>query len=183
MVCYFCINTLAEKKFPNCLRIEPSFINTNVGFYNWKKAIEKSTEHRNSKQHKTAPEIQLFAKKQSAISCQLDTAVMKSQEEWRNLLPKVITRIKFLCESGLPVRGHNSNTGLFHELLKLHCMICADSTTDITGQEQLIIIIKSVSPDFNVHEYFLSMVTMSSTTGKRIADTISLNIDICHCRG
>ena len=119
MVCYFCINTLAEIKFPNCSRIEPSFTNINVGFYNWKKAIEKFTEHRNSKQHKIALEIQLFAKKQSTISCQLDTAVMKSQEEWRNFLLKVITSIKFLGGSGLLVRVHNSNTGLFHELLKL----------------------------------------------------------------
>ena len=156
----------------------------------------------------------------------------------RNFLHKVITSIKFLGESGLPVRGHNSNTGLFHELLKLrstdsaslskfissprseymspdiqneiiqllahdiqqriteeirnfkYFMICADGTTDITGQEQLTIIIGSVSPDFNVHEYFLGMVTMSSTTGERIADTIRdvllhLNIDIhvCHYRG
>ena len=218
------------------LESEPSFTNINVGFYNWKKAIEKFTEHRNSKQHNIALEIQLFAKKQGTISCQLDTAVMNSQEQWRNFLLKVITSLKFLGECGLPVRGHNSNTGLFHELLKLrstdstslskflsfprleymspviqneiiqllahdiqlriteeirnfkYFMICADGTTDITGQEQLTIIIRAVSPDFNVNEYFLGMVTMSSTTGERIADTIRdvllrLNIDICHCRG
>lgn len=51
---------------------------------------------------------------------------MNSQEQWRNFLLKVITSLKFLGECGLPVRGHNSNTGLFHELLKLRS---TDSTS------------------------------------------------------
>ena len=67
-------------------------------------------------------------------------------------------------------------------------MICADGTTDITGQEQLSVILRCVTPDFTVNEYFLGLVTMVSTTGEKIADVIRdvllrLNIDISYCRG
>ena len=68
-------------------------------------------------------------------------------------------------------------------------MICADVTTDITGQEQLSVILRSVAPDFTVNEYFLGLLTMVSTTGEKITDTIKdvllrlINIDISYCRG
>ena len=68
-------------------------------------------------------------------------------------------------------------------------MICADGTTDITGQEQLSVILRSVAPDFTVNEYFLGLLTMVSTTGEKITDTIKdvllrlINIDISYCRG
>ena len=67
-------------------------------------------------------------------------------------------------------------------------MICADGTTDITGQEQLSVILRCVTPDFTVNEYFLGLVTMVSTTGEKIAEAIRdvllrLNIDLSYCRG
>ena len=67
-------------------------------------------------------------------------------------------------------------------------MICADGTTDITGQEQLSVILRCVTPDFTVNEYFLGLVTMVSTTGEKIAEAIRdvllrLNIDLSYYRG
>ena len=66
--------------------------------------------------------------------------------------------------------------------------ICADGTTDITGQEQLSVILRCVTPDFTVNDYFLGLVTIVSTTGEKIADVIRhallrLNIVISYCRG
>ena len=65
-------------------------------------------------------------------------------------------------------------------------MICADGTTDITGQ--LSVILRSVTPDSTVNEYFGGLVTIVSTTGEKISDAIRnvllrLNIDISYCRG
>ena len=67
-------------------------------------------------------------------------------------------------------------------------MISADGTTDITGQEQLSVILRCVTPDFTVNEYFLGLVTMVSTTGEKIAEAIRdvllrLNIDLSYYRG
>ena len=53
-------------------------------------------------------------------------------------------------------------------------MICADGTTDMTGQEQLSMILRSVTPDFTVNEYFLGLVTMVSTTGEKIAKPLGM---------
>ena len=236
MICYPCSKTLQERKFPNNLKIEPSFTDSNIGFCNWKKAIEKFHDHKKSRQHKVAVEVQLYVTKQGTISTQLDAAMLNSQEQWRSFLVGVITSLKFLGECALPVRGHDTDSGLLIKLMKLrstdstsfskclsstrleymspdiqneiiqllahdvqrriseelrnfkYFMICADGTTDITGQEQLSVILRSVAPDFTVNEYFLGLVTMVSTTGEKIADTIKdvllrLNIDISYCRG
>ena len=66
-------------------------------------------------------------------------------------------------------------------------MICSDGTTDITGQEQLSVILRCVASDFTINEYFLGFVTMALTTGEKIASAtmdvlLRLNIDIGYCR-
>ena len=66
-------------------------------------------------------------------------------------------------------------------------MICADETTDITGQKQSSVILRCVASDFTIHECFLGLVTMAATTGEKIAATIMdvllrPNIDIANCR-
>ena len=94
VICLPCTKTLQERKFPNNLKIEPAFTNINIEFCNWKKAIEKFNDHRNSRQHEVALEVQLFAKGQDTISAQQDAAIMDSQEQWRSFLVKVITSLK-----------------------------------------------------------------------------------------
>ena len=37
-------------------------------------------------------------------------------------------------------------------------MICTDGTADITGQEQLSVILRCVASDFTINEYFLGLV-------------------------
>ena len=86
VICYPCVKTLQQQKFPNNLKIEPSFTNNNIGFCNWKKAIEKFRDHKKSRQHKIAVEVQLYVMKQSTIFSQLDAAMLNSQEQWRSFL-------------------------------------------------------------------------------------------------
>ena len=63
VICLPCTKTLQVRKFPNDLK------------------IEKFKDHKNSRQHKVALEVQLFAKGQDTISAQLDAAIMNSQEQ------------------------------------------------------------------------------------------------------
>ena len=127
VICLPCTKTLQERKFPNNLKIEPAFTNINIGFCNWKKAIEKFNDHKNSRQHKVALEVQLFAKGQDTISAQLDAAIMDSQEQWRSFQFEVITSLKFQGECALPVRGHVTDSGLLYKLMKLRS---TDSTVE-----------------------------------------------------
>ena len=92
-------------------KIEPAFTNINIGFCIWKKAIEKFNDHKNSRQHKLALEVQLFSKGQDSISTQLDASIMDSQQQLRSFLVKVITSLKFLGECALPIRGHVTDSG------------------------------------------------------------------------
>ena len=63
----------------------------------------KSNEHKKSRLHKVAVEVQLYVMKQGTISSQLDEAMLNSHEQWRSFLVKVITDLKFLGECALPV--------------------------------------------------------------------------------
>ena len=126
VICYPCAKTLQERKFPNNLKIEPSFTDSNIGFCNWKKAIEKFNDHKKSQQYKVAVEVQLYIMKQGTISSQLDVAMLNSQEQWRSFLIRVITSLKFLGECALPVRGHVTDSGLLFKLMKLRS---TDSTS------------------------------------------------------
>ena len=116
VICLPCTKTLQERKFPFNLKIEPAFTNIKFGSCDWKKAIEKFNDHKNSRQHKVALEVQLFAKGRTA---QLDAAIMDSQEQWRSFLVKVITSLKFPGECALPIRGHVTDSGLLYKLMKL----------------------------------------------------------------
>ena len=229
VICFPCTKTLQNRKFRNSLKIEPAFTNINIGFCKWKKAIEKFNDHKNSRQHKLALEVQLFSKGQDSISAKRDASIMDSQQQWR-----VITSLKFLGECALPIRAHVTDSGLLYNLMKLqstdstslaNCLssnrleymsadiqneiiklmahdvqsriateiqncnyfiICSDGTTDITGQEQLSVILRCVDSDFTINEYFLGSVTMSLTTGEKNASAIMdvllrLNIDIGYC--
>ena len=52
VICYPCTKTLQERKFPNNLKIEPSFTNNNIGFSNWKKQLKNlgiTRNHANTK--------------------------------------------------------------------------------------------------------------------------------------
>ena len=64
--------------------------------------------------------------KQGTISTQLDAGMLNSQEQWRSFLVGVITSLKILGECALPVRGHDTDSGLLLKLMKLRS---TDSTS------------------------------------------------------
>lgn len=147
----------------------------------------------------------------------------------------VVNNIQFLCQNGLPLRGHEQKSGLLYELMKLRsaesdflksCVsnprlsylspdvqneivkllahsiqrkvaedirqagyfcIIADGTTDITQREQLSVIIRFVTAEYEVEESFLGLINLDSSTGEAIANAIKdvllrLNVDILNCR-
>lgn len=117
VVCFVCAKASSLGLLKLETKAEPTFIST--GFYNWKKALDKFTEHQTSMCHKQA--VFLLQQKKSAppINSQLSTACMEQQRNARECLLKVVKSVKYLLRQGLPFRGHNDNEGNFQQLLQM----------------------------------------------------------------
>jgi hypothetical protein len=117
VVCFTCCKASSLGLLKLETKAEPAFITS--GFFNWKKAIDKFTDHQKSMCHRQA----VFLLQQTAsappVIAQLSVACMKQQEMARQCLLKVVRSVKFLLRQGLAFRGHINSEGNLQQLLDM----------------------------------------------------------------
>uniref|UniRef100_H3AFK6 DUF4371 domain-containing protein n=1 Tax=Latimeria chalumnae TaxID=7897 RepID=H3AFK6_LATCH len=94
--CYIC------KLFPNK---QSSFTS---GFNDWKNAVSRLCEHKNSTDHRSVM-LCLASRRntETRIDSNLVSRLNAEQKYWRNILKCIVTTVQFLSECGLPFRGDN----------------------------------------------------------------------------
>ena len=92
---------------------------TTTGFSNWKKSIEKFTEHQKSGCHKQAVYQLEQSRKAPPVLAQLSDAHRRQQATARRCLMKVLQATKYLLRQGLAYRGHSERDGNLYQLLKI----------------------------------------------------------------
>jgi len=120
VLCYLCMQTSQP---PSDTHVEGAF--TSIGFNNWKKALERFSEHESSIRH-------IDATKSLAVDVNNDVAHMlskshsKQQQYARCMLMKIITSLGYLARQGsIPIRGHDEASGNFAQLLTLRQDDCS----------------------------------------------------------
>jgi len=113
VICFHCAKVfLNQSTFAS--KCDPAFVS--VGFRNWKKAIQKFSEHAKSQLHIHA--MNICAHKGNSVTSQLSSAVARQQEEGRYGLMKIVGSIKYLARQGLALRGHVEQKGNLSQHLK-----------------------------------------------------------------
>ena len=82
----------------------------NEGFHNWKRAVKRFQIHEAAASHKEAV-LKLQSSSMPTVTEQLSAEAMKSKAEHRQMLLKVLSRLKFLLKQGLSIRGHSDIEG------------------------------------------------------------------------
>ncbi|KZR99574.1 putative Zinc finger MYM-type protein, partial [Daphnia magna] len=83
-----------------------------VGFKDWKHGDFSLRKHKDSKSHKTnATTLALRRRLFGKIDQHIEEVRSTEGSDWKSLLLRVVAIIKFLCETGLPLRGDNELIG------------------------------------------------------------------------
>ena len=116
--CQVCCSAAKHGLLTFSKRLNYAFVN--VGFCNWKKALEKFAEHEKSDMHKEAFSKIMSRRKGISIQSQLATQQEKDRHLNRSMFLKVIESVLFLARQGLPFRGHHdAGSSLEGNLLQL----------------------------------------------------------------
>lgn len=116
VICHICARFSNKGLLLMARCTEPVFLYE--GFRNWKKALEKFAAHQLSSTHLIAIE-KMQHSCSLPINTQLSLHVSKNQSEARTCLRVIFSSVRFLLRQGLPLRGHETDTGNFKQLLKL----------------------------------------------------------------
>jgi hypothetical protein len=115
VLCFYCAKAEAYKLSDLATKRETAF--TIDGYCNWKKAIEKFTEHQSSRSHKFA--VQQLVKPSKPVDQQLIFHALTSQQQATRCLSVIFTSVKYLARQGQALRGHDEHDGNFMQLLRL----------------------------------------------------------------
>ena len=95
------------------------------GFNNWKKALERFSQHSQSDLHKESIlKIQLI--NQKGVDTLNNEQIMVSQRNHRQMLIKQLSSLKFLLRQGLAIRGHDEIQSNLVQLLNLRSNDCSE---------------------------------------------------------
>ena len=83
------------------------------GFANWKKALQRFSEHKRSDIHREAVEKVAMKSSTVHIGAQLSSIKATEMAFNRNMLLKVLSYIRYLGRQGLALRGHDESTESF----------------------------------------------------------------------
>ena len=114
VLCFYCCRAFRGKKPKITTKADSAFIN--VGFKNWRKAVEKFENHGKSQSHKHA--VTTYIHEAQPITATLSCAQKKQQEQARENLLKIVGGIQYLARQGNAFRGHEQNEGNFKQLLQ-----------------------------------------------------------------
>jgi len=116
VLCFHCAKADSLGYLKLASKPDGAFIST--GFSNWKKAIEKFSAHESSHTHSYAVS-QLQQCKTAPVIAQVSKQKEKQQQDARKALLKMLSSLKYLARQGLAIRGHETDTGNYYQLVKL----------------------------------------------------------------
>ena len=115
--CFYCKVIEKQNMLTFSKKKEMTF--TMHGFNNWKKALQRFSNHEHCSAHQEAVmKWQLAKKTESSIGVQLSTAHQKLQTSRRQALLKQLYALRFLLRQGIAIRGHTEAEGNLQQLLK-----------------------------------------------------------------
>ena len=91
---------------------------TEVGFQNWKKAIEKFKSHERSTAHRDA-KLAWIAQSTQNIDVHLNSQLEKLKMVRREGLIAQLRGIKYLARQGIAIRGHDNTEGNLEQLMRV----------------------------------------------------------------
>ena len=89
------------------------------GFNNWKDATRAFEQHRKSTCHKEATNKWSIYLKGTNLKTQISRQLVSEKENARICLMKIFTSVEYLARQGMPLRGHQEDSGNFYQLLQL----------------------------------------------------------------
>jgi len=116
VVCYQCAKSNQLGLLSLTTKNEDTFVTK--GFLNWKRALEKFTDHEKSACHRHAV-LQLQQIKSGPVTAKLSSQKAAEQESARTALLSVFGSIRYLARQGLALRGHEESQGNLMQLLQL----------------------------------------------------------------
>lgn len=112
--CFYCKKAKNRGLLSFSTKAESTF--TNIGFDNWKKALEKFRSHSHCSAHaESVLKCQML--ETAPISQQLSSQLQKEQSYRRQALLKQLHCLRFLLRQGLAIRGHTEVEGNLQQLL------------------------------------------------------------------
>lgn len=116
VLCFTCVKAESLKLCELARKRELTFISK--GFKNWKKALEKFTEHDNSASHRFARE-QLLLQAKPTVDAQISKHKNEQQISALKSLRIIFSSVRYLARQGLAFRGHETDGGNFMQLLSV----------------------------------------------------------------
>lgn len=116
VLCFTCRKVESLNLFDLSRNREQTFIKT--GFKNWKKALQRFSEHANCSSHRFAQEQLAFSCKPT-IDAQLSQQCSEQQKNAQKSLTTIFSTVRYLARQGLAFRGHEAEEGNFKELLRV----------------------------------------------------------------
>jgi len=114
VLCFTC--SRANVTSPD-MHLDEAFVSS--GFRNWKKALEKFSQHQSSHYHHCSVTAEQHSMRGDSVDKRLIRSRNEQQSTSRRMLVKLITSLRFLARQGLAVRGREELNGNFMQLLKL----------------------------------------------------------------
>ena len=106
MFCLYCRNATKHKLIAFSKTSDKAF--TELGFGNWKKALEKFKSHENLDSHGEA-KLKWVAPGHTTISGHLNAQMDQLQKEWRDGLLAQLAGLRFLTRQGIAIQGHTES--------------------------------------------------------------------------
>ena len=116
VTCHYCTSAIEQRKITFSKCQEDAFIK-DPGYSNWKEASTRFAKHEKSNFHKEA--VLKLMPSMRPIDELMYNAIVKSKQENKAMLMKLLQNIKFLARQGLPLRG-DQGQGNFDQLILLH---------------------------------------------------------------
>lgn len=119
VLCFTCAKAAAQKKLQWSSSADLAFISR--GFYNWKDATVKFTQHAATKCHQESVlKVITLPSSSRDIAESMSAQVAVERLDRRQCFLKILSNMRFLARQGLPLRGHGDETDSnFLQLMKL----------------------------------------------------------------
>jgi hypothetical protein len=116
VLCYHCAKADSLGLLKLASKSDSTFISS--GFKNWKKGKEKCSSHEASHTHSYAVN-QLQQSKAGCVVAQISRQKQQQQREARTAVMTLLSSMRYLARQGLAIRGHETDTGNYYQLVKL----------------------------------------------------------------
>ncbi|XP_028407534.1 uncharacterized protein LOC114530150 [Dendronephthya gigantea] len=153
------------------------FTESAVGFCNWKKGVERLTDHEQSENHKNATKQKRSS--QPTLDIQIDSQIKEQQRLRRQGLVAHLNTLKTLLRQGVAIRGHtdedsniiqfNKDKAIDHEGLNLLLKENQYMSHDILVEQEETLVLRarrSLIDDINASKFYAIICDESSDISK-----------------